>query len=121
MNVNYLKHEREFIVKCQELRLRLMKDEDFCPILRPRGKLRKKLYKICSWGPDKCDITITTNHPKTKKRIINMMECTKVPFEIKQNGDREAILVFSITELKKVAKKFGCIKSVDKKLLKKPK
>lgn len=104
MRARLCKYESEFVAQCKKLKLHIEDDEDFCPIVRAKGKRLKKMLIMCPWMKTHFGIVILTTSGKTKNRFVGKIKDTKADSYVVLNGDTEAVVLVKNADMEKVIK-----------------
>ena len=97
-------YEAKFIEYCDENKIIYDFDEDNTPIINPYKESNLGIYKVGSFGKNRVDCTITAETTSRKNTIIRKFDKKNVKYEVIVEGETEAIIVFNIKELKKMAR-----------------
>jgi len=102
MQPKLTKYERAFVEDCKKLKIRVEKDEDGCPIAKPRTKGYKKIFTMTPWGTKKVAIMIQCEHKGRKKKMIDKISSKISSAEIFIEGDTEAIVLIARDDMENI-------------------
>ncbi len=111
MKIRLCKYEQDFMAQCKKLRLNVVKDTDFCPIVQAKGKRLRKILIMCPWKKTHFAIVILGNTCKQKNKFIRRVQDTGANNKVLLDGDTEAVVLVVNEDMAKIVRPLKFIRN----------